>query len=472
MSRTTAFQIPLRAEELRPPIFAGAAATPLAEPMQAIVTAVLRRAAEAPFSIYLCADDDSSRARDDFALALARALAAHIPSALVVDCDFLHPGLGGLVPQKDALGFLDYMLYGSSIGVIMQDNDRVHFVGAGSFPVTKRMPFIESAFTDAARRLVAHARCVVFVGPVFDGDGGRHPLTGAVDVVATVRTVPRDARLDAVEEHVAAGGPEVWSIRLGDAALPAAPVLPPAATPERVPAAAPFSRSVTAAAGPLPEPERPPSSLAPRIAVIAFGLLVIAFVTWWFLQDRELPGLTGQGEVAPGAGAPDTLRRAADTPVVRDTTSAAPRRADTTTQAKPVEARPETAASTQPAPRLSEPERTSPTNPADTGGRTGGTPLVKSEDIQLMEDLERRFNGWFMIHISSFQTSVRAREEVAFLQSREYPAFIVFLDLGPKGKWYRVYAGPFATREEAREVKKNLDAIPQVRFTRIASIPD
>jgi cell division septation protein DedD len=61
---------------------------------------------------------------------------------------------------------------------------------------------------------------------------------------------------------------------------------------------------------------------------------------------------------------------------------------------------------------------------------------------------------------------------VAFLESHEFPVFIVFLDLGPKGKWYRVYAGPFQTRDEAVEVKKNLDAVPQVRFTRIATIPD
>ena len=39
-------------------------------------------------------------------------------------------------------------------------------VGAGSFPVTKRMPFVETAFDDASRRLAAHARCALFVGPL------------------------------------------------------------------------------------------------------------------------------------------------------------------------------------------------------------------------------------------------------------------------------------------------------------------
>jgi cell division septation protein DedD len=113
-----------------------------------------------------------------------------------------------------------------------------------------------------------------------------------------------------------------------------------------------------------------------------------------------------------------------------------------------------------------------PIRPADTGGRSGGTVLVDPNDILIMDDLAARWNDWYAIHISSFQESIRAREEVSFLQSREFPVFIVFLDLGAKGKWYRVYAGPFETREEARDVKKNLDAIPQVRFTRITKIPE
>ena len=46
MSRITTFQIPLRPEELRPPIFAGGVETPLAEPLQALVTAISRRAAD------------------------------------------------------------------------------------------------------------------------------------------------------------------------------------------------------------------------------------------------------------------------------------------------------------------------------------------------------------------------------------------------------------------------------------------
>jgi cell division septation protein DedD len=196
-------------------------------------------------------------------------------------------------------------------------------------------------------------------------------------------------------------------------------------------------------------------SRAPRVIVLMFGLLVIAFAVWWFMQNRSTTGVVEETPIAPAetlaVSTADTTRTTVDTLATRVAPPVpAPARAD----AKPD-------ASVRPR-----------RDPADTGGGTGGTMLVNSNDIQVMEDLELKYRGWFVIHISSFQTSIRAREEVAFLESREFPAFIVFLDLGPKGKWYRIYAGPFATREEARDVKKNLDAIPQVRFTRIATIPD
>jgi hypothetical protein len=466
MSRITTFQIPLRPEELRPPIFAGAVETPLAEPLQALVTAVSRRTADASVTIYLCADDDSARARDDFAMALARTLTAHVPSTLVIDCDFLHPGLSDQMPQKDALGFLDYLLYGSSIGVITQDYDGVHMVGAGSFPVTKRMPFAESAFVDASRRLVTHARCALFVGPAFDGDGGRHPLTGTADVVATVRTSMRHARLDSIEEQIASAGPELWSIRLTGATAPEPARVSAPAPPVR-PVESPVERAVERPAerlAPVPSPTealdetRAGASLAPRIAVILFGLLVIAFVVWWFTQNRNAGNLTTE----PSSSGEVTTDTARVTNAPRDTTAIKP-------PATTTPARHDTTA-TKPATTSTPPGNAG--NATGTAGRAGGTVLVSSADIQVMEDLNRRFRGWYMIHISSFQTSTRARDEVAFLESHEFPVFIVFLDLGPKGKWYRVYVGPFQTREEASEVKKNLDAVPQVRFTRIATIPD
>ncbi len=492
MDRVTIYRIPAAIEALRSASEAATVPPGLLEPVQALVAAMARRSSEGPFSLYICSDEASSRSRDDLAFVLAKSVSAHVPSTLLVDCDFIHVGLNGLVPQKDALGFLDFLLYGSSIGVITQEGrGGVRVVGAGSFPVTRRMPFVESAFLDASRRLIAHARCAAFVGPLTDEEGDPHPLCSSVDAVAVVRAGDADLTVDAMEEGIAAGGVDVWSIRLGarepvaeapqPQSAPAPRSAPPApAPPERPrPAApppvppAPTSRPVSR---PAPAP-RPPAaaggreprytSLAPRLAIIAFAVIVIAFLAWWLTQDRGPVAESPPTDVSANPAGPQATPP--PMPLVIDTTAAAdtargPGAAAADSGLTPAGPTPGGGTATVPV--------RSPASSAYTGGRTGGTQLINPADIHVMDDLERSWRDWYVIHISSFQESIRAREEVAFLQSREFPVFIVYLDLGAKGKWYRVYAGPFRTREEAREVKKNLDAVPQVRFTRIAKIPE
>ncbi len=461
MNRVSIYQIPVAGELLQSAVAAPSIPPALVEPMQAMVAAIAHRCAESPLRVYVCAEDDAVAARDGFACVLARAVAAHVPSALLVDCDFLRVGLSGIVPQPDALGLLDFLLYGSSIGVVTQEAPSgLRVVGAGSFPVTKRMPFVASAFDDASRRLSSHASCVVFVGPLKQEDGTTHPLTSAVELTVVVRGDERPRGKNdatAVEASIATTGVDVWSVRPGAPApaptpapmpAPAKPAAPKPAPPAPPAPAAPAPRAPTPAP-PVPNLdalEVKPNSILPRVMLLVFALLVITFVGWWMWQNR----------------AHETASKPAEPPAVGlqpiDTVAIA--RADTT---RPPAAMHDTMATQR---------AVVPTRPADTGGKSGGTVLVDPSDILVMDDLAARWNGWYAIHVSSFQESIRAREEVSFLQSREFPVFIVFLDLGPKGKWYRVYAGPFKTREEARDVKKNLDAIPQVRFTRITTIPE
>jgi len=494
MNRVSIYQIPVASDVLQSAAAAPSIPSALVQPMQAMVAAIAHRVNQVPVCIYVCAEDELATARDGFAAVLAKSLTGHVPSTLLVDCDFLKIGLHGLVPQPDALGFLDFLLYGSSIGVVTQDAAAgLRVVGAGSFPVTKRMPFVASAFEDAARRLASHARCVVFAGPATLEDGHVHPLASECDIAIFVRGEaimrrPRAAaEAGAMEEAVAADGIDVWSVRVGTpvhpprlesaGSLPKAPEPPPSTTtktapvasvrtgsaprtpppasiPPRTPAGPPRRPSPASVPASLEVPETRYGSLIPRVAVIVFALFVIGFVAWWMWQ--------GRGKSEPDAAQTNTTTRPMSLPI------------DTIPFQSPDTARAlidtTDAPSLEPAPANT--ATTSLTRPDDSGGRTGGKALVDAEDILVMADLASRWDGWYAIHVSSFQESMQAREEVSFLQSREFPVFIVFLDLGAKGKWYRVYAGPFQSREEARDIKKNLDAIPQVRFTRITKIPE
>jgi len=488
----------------------------LYEPMQALVRHFTSVAAERPVYAYLFSDEADAERRDLFAYALMRTLLQHIPSALLVDCDFLGSGMHGIVPEKDALGFLDFLLYGSSLGVITQETTGgVRVIGPGSFPVTRKMPFVPDAFREASYRLVNHARCVIFVGPLYDDEGAVHPLVGMADLPVFVRdNAEGRGGMAPIEESIAAGADrELISVRVGgepfepELARPelagADRVEEPesrfAAPPPQEPAAPPPTHEPppdeqepirpamadTPPVAPLPPldetivdtvrgrpsdpriparpddtiPEEPRyTSLVPRLLTALVALMVIVFIAWWFLQERQFPGLPTlkrpPGPATETAATPEPVVTASDegdATAVTDTMATAP----VTTVPEP-EPEPEPVATTTPPPA-----------PAPTAVSLG--PL-SAEDIHVMAELTDGYPGWYVIHISSFRESSKAREEATYLSRQGFPVFIVFLDLGAKGKWYRIYSGPFETREESREVKKNLDEIPRVRFTRISKV--
>ena len=523
MERISTYTIAADTDTLRETFLSGRLASSLREPFQAIVHRVSGAASTHPVSIYVCATDADVERRNYFAAALARVVLQHVPSTLVVDCDFLNPGLSGLVPERDALGFLDLLLYGSSMGVISQETaSGVRVVGAGSFPVSRRMPFVEEAFTDASRRLVQHARCVFFVGPLLGDEGKPHALTRLVDLPILVDSTASSAPgpIVVLEESIAAEARgEVLCVRLdprvqpparepeGDSRTDAPPARPPAAEekpgfeplgaaevpgPVDVDPAPKFVRledtqvdlkrpriardekpaprrdearkpSEERRAATLPYEEPRYSSLIPRIAVSAVAILVIAFIAWWFFAERGRDGndlaTTPQAAGTASGRSAGEVMDDATAPAGQDPMVAAD--ADTTTVAVPRPGGQTRATGTA----------TDPTaKPTNGGGRSGGTVLIDSANIIIMDDLSRDWAGWFVVHISSFRGSVKARQEVGYLESQEFPVFIVFLDLGAKGKWYRVYAGPFRERGAARDVKKNLDDLQRVRFTRISEV--
>jgi len=542
MDRISTFNAPADMASLQTALAQAELPSTLREPLQALVVGITEAAAASPVSVYVGSADECAALRDHFAYLLARTLSQHIPSTLLVDCDFTNVGLHGLVPERDALGFLDLLLYGSSLGVITQDTARgVKVVGAGSFPVTKRMPFVASAFEEASRRLVHHARCALFVGPLYDDEGGLHPLLGEVSRPVLVRELDtaRPGAIDPIEEQISSQfGSELLSVRLlasatrstpptfsqvlGDEPEEAAPPpVTPAPRPERpvarteppVPKPEPSAPKpepptpkpepptpkpeppTPKPEPPAPKPEEPslsdladpslsreyapgpgpafarrpagfpvPEKRRRRVRVTPFVVIVVAFVVlvWWWSTRGGEEQTTGRSEVEQTARAqpPAAAVPQESTRVAPETTAVAQAPADTVAR-EPGGGRAELV--------VEEPQRGS-VDPADTGGRSGGTILINPEDIHVMDELESNWPNHYFIHISSFRKSVEARDEVAFLESHEFPVFIVFLDLGAKGKWYRVYAGPFADRNQALEVKKSLDDIPRVRFTRITKI--
>lgn len=190
----------------------------LLAPLQSLASEIVDRVTNAMVSIYVGSDDADSDVRNQFAFALVRSVMAHVPDVLLIDCDFLEVGLSGAVPHRDGLGFLDLLLYGSSLGAITQQAvGGVKIIGAGSFPVSKKSPFVMDAFLAAQRYLLNQSKCLIYVGPATDDDENVHPIIEHIDLPVLVRT-GRRARsdiLDPLEDKVSSSTPyPVWSVRI------------------------------------------------------------------------------------------------------------------------------------------------------------------------------------------------------------------------------------------------------------------
>lgn len=64
----------------------------------------------------------------------------------------------------------------------------------------------------------------------------------------------------------------------------------------------------------------------------------------------------------------------------------------------------------------------------------------------------------FGVHLESVKSEEGAAKEAAALTAQGTPAFIHRTDIPDKGTWWRVYAGPFATRDEAEQAAARIRA--------------
>ena len=474
---------------------------------RAVVSEIVSMTRETPRSIYLCSPEAHAEARDRFAFLLAKLLREHVPTVILVDCAFLSVGLSGIVPHRDALGFLDLLLYGTSIGVITQETAHgVRVVGAGSFAVTKKCPFVMDAFAAARRYLVNQAKCVIFVGPATDDEENLHPLAGNVDLAVLVRTGERFGvrALDPLEEKIAATeNAAAWSVRINTRAAPPAadgtratpggeptlvaevedlvetigekppsptarrgtarPESPPSRPAPAEPPIRPGRRTVEATAhGRAAERRRAVSSRFIRVVAAAVAIGLVVFVVWWLYLTRSVRE-RGRESAGSGGGATTAVTT---TPSVKDSLAAAP---STSLQTSPQTAASQEGVTTA----RSEADTAVPDvsiGARETPARRGETALSTYDSIHFAETLDE-FADRYIIHVSSFKGIEKAREEALYLAGAGYPVFIYRVDLGSKGMWHRVYAGPYATREDAMEHKINLDGNPRIKSTRISKVP-
>ena len=81
--------------------------------------------------------------------------------------------------------------------------------------------------------------------------------------------------------------------------------------------------------------------------------------------------------------------------------------------------------------------------------------------------------GTYSLHVASFREEARARNFHDHFLSLETGSFIKVIDSDEGQVWYRVYLGPFLTREEATAEAERLKEAEEISYFRVLKMtPD
>jgi hypothetical protein len=425
------------------------------------------------YSLLALSVGDKTISRDFAVLQIAHTLAKHGRSVLVVDCDFRHPGLSGLVENVEAHGFLDLLLYGSSLKTVAQPIgiDGVSVTGPGSFPVSRTVPFALKEFDKLRDFLRTKHDVVVYCSTLYAEDGSINPLGKLVDGIALCCRIEHmaegelqknlkdlaAARVPPVEVVCFCGQKEGPVAAAAKKAAPSAPREMP--TVEFVAGAEePLEMATTGKADELapPAPRKKPRVSVARILAVSAAALIVVFIVWWVAINRTVrqPGPSGK-PAGVAVQSQDTTSR--EQPQAAESISAAaagtPGGGIDTTGAKAVAARS---------------ERPSAVPQRAPGGE--GRPAARDTGRAQISPIAA--TPKYTIHVASFTQMFRAEAEKKYLADNGFDARIVEVDIRGE-KWLRVFAGSYATMEEADAARIRLLSLKRIGdYARIVKLSD
>ncbi|MDD4857811.1 MAG: hypothetical protein PHD74_06865, partial [Candidatus Krumholzibacteria bacterium] len=257
--------------------------------------------------------------RDFAVLQIAHSLAQHGKSVLIVDCDFLHPGLSGLVENIEEHGFLDLLLYGSSLKTVAHSIgiEGVSVTGPGSFPVSRTIPFALREFEKIREFVRAKHDVVIYCSTLYTEDAKVNPLAGLVDGIVLCCRIEDMSEGELQRNLKVMGGEKVPPIELvcfcGKGAQ--APVSGPAPAKPAESKVEPAKLSIEAPRGEKMLPVIPAAKVAEepipseagkgprvsmlRVAGIGIAILFAAFIIWWAAINRTVRESKGRGTPSP-----------------------------------------------------------------------------------------------------------------------------------------------------------------------------
>ena len=381
--------------------------------------------------------------RDFAVLQIAHLLGKHGKKVLVIDCDFLAPGLSGIVENAEELGFLDFLLYGSSLKSIGHSIgiDGVTVIGPGSFPVSKTIPYAQREFGKVNDFLAQRNDVVIYCSTLYTDDGKSNPMTGTVDGVLLC------CRIDEMEEGQLKKNLEGLS-GLGTAV----DVICFGAKGE---AAAASEKALDIRTGALAEQgEKEPEEVEsiyiekmgeidaeegpgkgriniPRFVTLVAAVIIVSFIVWWVFTTRTIREQERSGRMTELVQKQRDAREAGERHAAPDTAAAA-------------EVAGGDAEAPQPVPE----------------------PLVEEQPVQTAAPRE---SARFAVHVASFREMSRARAEAEYLERAGYDVDIIEMEIRGS-RWLRVMATGYATREDARDARAELLKLKRITYAKIVEL--
>lgn len=399
----------------------------------------------AGLSILALTAKENCLSRDFAVLQIAHVLAKRGKRVLVVDCDFLNPGLSGLVEDVEGLGFLDLLLYGSSLQSVarMIGVDGVTVIGPGSFPVYKTMPFARSEFGKINEFLAKKSDVVIYCSTLYTDEGEANPMAESIGSILYCCRIEemdkgqlrkdleelsgRDLLVDVVcfsSKEVEAGG-------AGEKSADGMPV----ADDEPV-----FIEKM----GEIEAEGGGRRFSLPRFITIVAAVIVVSFIVYWVAITRTIRERE------------NSSRQAELVQKQRDVREAAEKRAEETI----------------PADSTASDDREPGAVPGgDEGERDAGTEPEVTAPTPEPPRAEVPSGPRYAVHVSSFKDIGRVGAEVSYLEKLGYETRVVEVEVGGT-VWFRVLAGVYSTREEAERAKVELLAHKRINYARVERIEE
>ena len=401
-------------------------------------------------SILAMSVGENRLSRDFSVLQIAHILAKHGKDVLIVDCDFLSPGLSGLVENTEDHGFLDLLLYGSSLKTVARSTgiDGVIVVGPGSFPVSRTIPFAKKEFTKMRNFLSRSHDVVIYCSTLYTDDGTVNPLASLADSIflaCRLEEMP-EGQLQKNLEDLGSDLAPVDMVCFGEDG----DVLSGEGADESEEDGR-GSQYEAAAIEKTAELEsdgkrRGGGMTLPHFVTAGVIVVVVVFLVWFFMIHKSISEKEGESKTA------ELVQKQLDVKEMKDRSQD-----EVDTTGKLTEEPAEKPAG----------EKTIADAPA--GGEAGTGTALSSPEPEIVTPAPE--GSYFAVHVASFREISRAGKETDYLEKKGYYAVVIAIEVSGK-TWYRVHVGEYRTREEAVAARLQLLDLSRIGYAKVVTLKD